>query len=210
MGQYYKPTIIYQDGSIASLYSHAYDSGLKLMEHSWIGNDFVNAVYSRILNKPRRIAWIGDYSADDYETCGEAYTKHFGLEDFISCYSHAWDDEDENENIPPSKYTQEDLNLINDETKEMYLVNHDLKEYLDLGGYIERCTVKEGNWKGYCVNPLPLLTACGNGRGGGDFHCNDTNIGHEQVGIWAFDELELTSTIPDSYQECTYTFVEGN
>ena len=210
MGQYYKPTIIYQDGSIASLYSHAYNSGLKLTEHSWIGNDFVNAVYSRILNKPRRIAWIGDYSDDDYETCGEAYTKHFGLEDFMSCYSHAWGDEDENENIPPSMYTQEDLDLINEKTKGMYLVNHDLKEYLDLGDYIERCTVKEGNWKGYCVNPLPLLTACGNGRGRGDFHSNDTNIGPELVGIWAFDELELTSAIPDSYHECAYSFVEGN
>jgi len=210
MGQYYKPTIIYQDGSIASLYSHAYDSGLKLMEHSWIGNDFVNAVYSRILNKPRRIAWIGDYSDDDYETCGEAYTKHFGLKDFMKCYSHVWKDEDEKESIPPSMYTPEDLSLINDKTKEMYLVNHDRKEYLDLGSYIERCTVKDGNWVGWCVNPLPLLTACGNGRGGGDFHCNDTNIGHEQVGIWAFDELELTSAIPDSYQECTYTFMEGN
>jgi len=210
MEQYYEPTIIYQDGSIASLYSHAYGSGLRLMDHSWISNYLVNAVYSKILNKPRRIAWIGDYSKDEYETCGEAYTKHLGLEDFMKCYSHVWKYEDEKESIPPSMYTQEDLNLINDKTKEMYLVNHDLKEYLDLGSYIERCTVKDGNWAGWCVNPLPLLTACGNGRGGGDFYCNDTNIGHEQVGIWAFDELELTSAIPDSYHECSYTFVEGN
>lgn len=209
MGQYYKPTIIYQDGSIASIYSHAYGNGSKLMEHSWIGNDFVNAVYSRILRRPRRIAWIGDYSHDEYETCEEAYTKHYSREDFMKCYNHAWGDEEENENIPPSKYTPKDLNLINERTKGMYLINHDRKEYLDLGSYIERCAVKEGSWEGYCVNPLPLLTACGNGRGGGDFYRNDTNIGYENVGIWAFDELELTSVIPDSYQECTYTFMEG-
>lgn len=210
MGQYYKPTIIYRDGSIASFYSHSYDSGMKLMEHSWIGNELVNAVYSRILKRPRRIAWIGDYSQEDYEACAEAYTKHFSLEDFIKYYSQAWSNEDEIDSIPPSMYAQEDLELINDKTQGMYLVNHDQKKYLDLGSYIERCIVKEGNWQGWCVNPLPLLTACGNGRGGGDFYSNDTNIGYGEVGIWAFDELELTDAIPDSYQECTYTFVEGN
>ena len=43
MGQYYKPV---NTEDLSFLYSHAYDSGLKLMEHSWIGNDFVGAVMS--------------------------------------------------------------------------------------------------------------------------------------------------------------------
>ncbi len=44
MGQYYKPINI---DNKQWLYSHEYNhNGLKLMEHSWIGNDFVGAVMS--------------------------------------------------------------------------------------------------------------------------------------------------------------------
>ena len=71
MGQYYQPIIIFPDGSSVTFDSHQYGCGIKLMEHSWIGNEFVNAVYSKILSNPRRVAWIGDYSNDDYETCKE-------------------------------------------------------------------------------------------------------------------------------------------
>ncbi len=60
MGQYYMPTLIAEDGSIRTLYSHAYDNGLKLMEHSYIGNDFVNAASTLIWQNPCRVAWIGD------------------------------------------------------------------------------------------------------------------------------------------------------
>ena len=50
MGQYYKPTIL-KDRKVKNksdivvwFYSHNYDNGLKLMEHSYKGNNFVNAV----------------------------------------------------------------------------------------------------------------------------------------------------------------------
>ena len=209
MGQYYVPTIIYPDGSAAVLNTYDYSSGMKLMEHSWIGNHLVNAVYAKIRTKPRRIAWIGDYSVDGYETCGEAYTMHFSLKEFLIYYKLAWPEEEEERDgvISPTMYTQRELRLINEKTKAKYLVNRDLKEYLDLGTYIARCTVKEGE-DDWCVNPLPLLTACGNGRGGGDFR-NSSAIGYEHVGIWAFHELELTTDIPKGYRECLYSFVEG-
>jgi len=210
MGQYYAPTIIYPDGSFASLDGHAFDNGIKLTEHSWIGNHLVNAVYLKILNKPRRIAWIGDYSDNGYAVCGEAYTKQISPEEFLKYYDSAWPNEDEDGTlIPSSMYTPEELELINENTKGFYLVNHDRKEFLDLGGYIERCTIQEGSFAGWCVDPLPLLTACGNGRGGGDFYDGDDAIGYEDVGIWAFHELELTDAIPDGFQECTYSFLEG-
>lgn len=209
MGQYYQPIIIFPDGSSVAFDSHQYGCGLKLMEHSWIGNDFVNAVYSRILSKPRRVAWIGDYSNDDYENCGENYTRHLSFEKFMEYYSDVWGEQEKKEKIPPSSYSFSDLNIVNPETKKLFLVNHDQKEYLDLGRYIERCTVKEGNWAGYCVNPLPLLTACGNGRGGGDFYNSPGNIGYENVGIWAFELLELTKQRPENYTEIHYSFMEG-
>lgn len=209
MGQYYAPTIIYPDGSSAFLNGHAYNNGIKLTEHSWISNHLVNAVYCKIRNKPRRIAWIGDYSDTDYETCGDAYTKQISKEEFLTYYHSAWaEDEDNNNFIPPSMYSAEDFELINEKTTGMHLVNHDRKEYLDLGEYIGRCTINGGNWAGWCVDPLPLLTACGNDRGGGDFYDSPTTVGYNDVGIWAFQELELTETIPESYRGCAYSFIE--
>ena len=209
MGQYYQPIIIFPDGSSVTFDNHQYGCGIKLMEHSWIGNEFVNAVYSKILSNPRRVAWIGDYSNDDYETCKESYTRHLSFEEFMKYYDDVWGEQEKKEKILPSCYNSSDLNIVNHETKNRFLVNHDQKEYLDLGCYIERCTVKEGNWAGYCVNPLPLLTACGNGRGGGDFHNSPNTVGYENVGIWAFDILELSKQRPDGYAEVHYTFIEG-
>lgn len=209
MGQYYQPIIIFPDGSSIVFDSHQYGCGLKLMEHSWIGNDFVNAVYSKILDKPRRVAWLGDYANDDYEDCKESYTQQLSFEEFMKYYNDVWGERKKEETIPPSHYTFTDLNIVNHETKNLFLVNHDKKEYLDLGSYIERCTVKEGNWSGYCANPLPLLTACGNGRGGGDFHDSEATIGYENVGLWAFNLLELTKGPPYTYTNVNYSFMEG-
>lgn len=47
MGQYYKPIILSDDNKVvAYMYSHDYDNGLKLMEHSYIGNNFVETFAS--------------------------------------------------------------------------------------------------------------------------------------------------------------------
>jgi hypothetical protein len=65
MGQYYKPIIL---GSLNKnevktwMYSHDFNNGLKLMEHSWIGNDFVAAFETQIKNNPQRVVWAGDYA----------------------------------------------------------------------------------------------------------------------------------------------------
>ena len=66
MGQYYKPCILGGNKKTvkAWMYSHEYDNGLKLMEHSYIGNSFVSAFESLIKNKPQRVVWAGDYADD--------------------------------------------------------------------------------------------------------------------------------------------------
>ena len=64
MGQYYIPLLINDGGAISTLLSHEFGEGLKLREHSWIGNHFVNAVLCLLDNTPQRLAWIGDYSND--------------------------------------------------------------------------------------------------------------------------------------------------
>ena len=57
-----------------------------------------------------------------------------------------------------------------------------------------------------CINPLPLLTACGNGRGGGDYH--DCYPDYDKVGAWAFDLIEGTDVRPGGYAQYELCFTE--
>ncbi len=63
MGQYYKPINLDKQQYV---YSHDYGNGLKLMEHSWVGNGFVNVVEELIAEggdwHGDRIVWAGDYA----------------------------------------------------------------------------------------------------------------------------------------------------
>lgn len=51
-------------------------------------------------------------------------------------------------------------------------------------------------------NPLPLLTAEGNGLGGGDYKGSAMNL----VGTWARDELSLESVVPPEAKELVCGF----
>ena len=57
-----------------------------------------------------------------------------------------------------------------------FLINYDTREFIDLNLYKKNAKDKDG----WTIHPLPLLTAVGNDRGGGDFH--EGNIGYESVG----------------------------
>jgi hypothetical protein len=78
MGQYYKPAVLKQNKKSvqAWVYSHdiKYDfkrfdgqvvemgNGLKLMEHSYLKNDFVQAFETLIFENPQIVVWGGDYA----------------------------------------------------------------------------------------------------------------------------------------------------
>lgn len=72
MGQYYTPIILDEDGKIEYyLSSHDFNNGLKLMEHSWLGNEFVAAVESLLAQEaPRRVVWAGDYADPEVDAEG--------------------------------------------------------------------------------------------------------------------------------------------
>jgi hypothetical protein len=67
MGQYYRGCILADNKKTvkAWMYSHSYNNGLKLMEHSWIKNNFVRAFETLILSNPKRVVWGGDYAEPD-------------------------------------------------------------------------------------------------------------------------------------------------
>jgi len=204
MGQYYTPLIISVDKQITTLRSFDFGSGMKLTEHSWIGNELVNAVYSLIFGKPKKVAWIGDYAMDDYYASKDAYTKAMPLEEFEHFYTAAWGEDAKR--MPSKQFTRKGLNLLAHDTKGTYLINHSKKAFISLEEYIRGSTVKGGVFEGYCLNPLPLLTACGNGRGGGDYHREHT--GYTDVGTWAFDLLEYSEMKPFDYYQAEYHFCE--
>ena len=204
MGQYYRALIITPDERILVLDPHTLDSGAKLTEHSWIGNSFVNAACSLIYKNAKRVAWIGDYAEHDYETCGEVYTKAMSFEQFKMYTDQVWNDDIKG--VSPKFFSKRDMAILDYDTKDMFLVNHDKRVYIDIAAYIRRNTTIDGTWAGWCMNPLPLLAACGNGRGGGDYH--DGCIGYDDIGIWAFDYLEYTSQTPAGYTETMFYFDE--
>lgn len=204
MGQYYMPVII--DGAKpAYLYSHDYGNGLKLMEHSWIRNNFVNAVMAHMTDHPVRLAWLGDYS----DSCYEDIRNHDYIESeeqFDELYNSVWRNDSE-ENGGAVKADDWAFEM---DPEKVYLLNMDKKEYVSIPNYIQRVDMESrdsnDNWY---VNPLPLLTSVGNGQGGGDYW---SDIGADQIGRWAFDRISVTDdpeSIPEGFKENVTIFMEG-
>lgn len=216
MGQYYKPVLIMADGKVSTLYSHYYGSGLKLMEHSYIGNEFVNAVLLQIWHNPTRMAWIGDYANDKN---GDVYEDAISWNQFMLLYNAAWGADEDMHRINPKS-----RGILTLKNNRRFLINHDKKLYIDLKEYIEqnkwheecerfryvknRCPKKVHYSYDMCVNPLPLLVACGNDRGCGDDHSNYPDS--DKVGTWAFDCIEFTGIRPvNGFTSVMYCFKEA-
>lgn len=66
-----------------------------------------------------------------------------------------------------------------------YLINLTKKQFLDCSKFAAMSS-SDDDWM---LHPLPLLTAQGNGRGGGDYY----GINSDKVGIWAGDLLTVVS-----------------
>ena len=179
MGQYYKPIILKDNKSKKTIekwaYSHDYDNGLKLMEHSYIDNNFVNVVENELKETPQRLVWAGDY-AD--ECSGRK--------------SNLYDRTHRNE----GKKILNDNQEFNHEVYR-YIVNHSKKQFVD------KTKIKEIPDWGAKINPLPLLTCEGNGRGGGDFRGEN-----KYVGSWARDVISIEMKQPKDFKEIVPNFVE--
>jgi len=76
-----------------------------------------------------------------------------------------------------------------DAQQNQFVINHTKKEYV----------VKMN-----AVHPLPILTAEGNGRGGGDYRGSDEHL----AGIWARDVISVDNVAPDDYTLLVCNFGE--
>lgn len=164
MGQYYMAVLGNEFGTDCKVFNRSVDNEYtfaKLLEHSWWENSFVNSFSERLHNRLGRVVWCGDYAnePDDFyfPNCSASY---------IPCYREVWGD-----NVKTLSSTSTDFKL-----DDKFLLNYDTKQFVDLNEYKAK-SIDKHDW---CIHPLPLLTAVGNGRGGGEFH--EGNIGFENVG----------------------------
>jgi len=180
MGQYFNVATMDSDGKVTS-YNRRVNGEYtmaKLTEHSWWYNEFVGTMTKKLHRKPTRIAWVGDYSE------GEEIVKENHL------YELAFSEDEQG--------VEKDILLLDGK----YLVNHSKKLYLDCNAYRERSNEDE-DW---CMHPLPLLTAAGNGLGGGDYY----GINKEDVGKWCWDLISVEDEPPEGYEEAEYTFIDAH
>lgn len=180
MGQYYMPVLRDENGNFCAFYSHTYDNGLKLMEHSYIGNNFVNAVCNQIYKKPHNVCWFGDYiKNEEILQLSWIETK----EDAEQFYEKVWNDK-----IPYIEPTYE--NECFDWKSDNYLINHTKKLCF---------LMPKDNDEDWLVHPLPLLTAKSNGRGGGDYRGDCYYVGE-----WWGDLIEISNEPPKEYELMEY------
>lgn len=169
MGQYYTP-VLKQENEIKTFNSWDYDNGLKLMEHSYVGNTFVETVIKEMFDIPTRVAWVGDYaelgSVDN--PMADEFINGQGI----------------NEIKPIAASPMEN-------SVRLLLVNIDKKEYVNMWEYSMKNT-----YDGWTIHPLPLLTSIGNGKGGGDYR----GLNEELCGRWACDEILVTAWLDKEYQ----------
>jgi len=181
MGQYYNPIILAENKKTVTkwMYSHEYSNGLKLMEHSWLGNSFVGAFESLIKDNPKRVVWAGDY-ADECK--GRKTNLYSRCKDSLQAKPTA-----------SEKFAR-------------FIINHSKKEFVDTSKCPLTDTwtdPKTGINHDFKVHPLPLLTCEGNGRGGGDYRYDN-----EYTGTWARDLVSVSNKAPQNFVEITPDFKE--
>lgn len=180
MGQYYTAVLSAKNNRFLCAHPHTFGgNGAKLTEHSWIGNYFVSGVLRKLTGNPRRVWWLGDYATQ------ENYKSSYSLSD--SQKEQAEDTYSHCSGKTVGAFTSIMPGQIpgwNSWTFDnYYLINWDKKSYVRLK------PADPDRWE---LCPLPLLTAVGNGKGGGDYF----GVNAEYVGIWAGDRISVKPALP--------------
>lgn len=185
MGQYYRIAYRHLDGE-AVINNRNVEGlgyiGAKLMEHSWLEGGLIMAVANEMYQHPMFLAWVGDYAEND-----EIIEATGGLD-----YKKVWEKQDYEHQLPKKDF----------DFTGKYLCNHSKACYISFDYYLR---TSQADWRGATICPFSLLTAIGNGRGGGDYS-SDINI--QEVGTWAWDLISIEDTPPKGYDERFIFFKE--
>ena len=221
MGQYYRCIVLKKDWKEtqkpirAALSPYYFENGAKLMEHSYVRNNYVSAFMHLVheLDKDRSglpCVWCGDY-ADTFSTEGlplfEKLNEDTQKMETVGGFQ-GWELASEwmNKGEEKSDEYKEVLNLIEDYNMHnyRYIINHTKKEYVKVPAY------EKDKW---IIHPLPILLSDGCGRGLGDYH-DEVCLNPEEedldkrkmekkhnaqfVGAWAYDTISVTNNEADA------------
>ena len=152
------------------------NDGAKLMEHSYMFNDYVNGVLNMTDGKSFKLDWLCDYhEAEDAE-------------------DYTWSTTKECKKFHGKEYLGFAPGYILNHTKECYIDNIQL-----ISLYY---THNPSSYNGFYIHPLPIL--CNSDReaqGGGDFNKEDI-----RRGTWRNDDLQIlwdNSDISSDYKNIT-------
>jgi hypothetical protein len=216
MGQYYNYVIEHPDRK--TFFKKPITGFAKFTEQVEFDNPNLLCALSEIYNKPRRIAFTGDYFEDvlDEPKFKEKAKRYNFKSDNIYSEKTSQDELEYRKNIysklysdfKPSEVVDFNHDAIRVFPKDMVLINYDKKEFIRLPDFdvIDNEVPKNGR---YLVHPLPVLTAIGNGQGNGDYLTNNENHPHfKHVGSWALDIIEYAHTdkIPEGFENRTEDF----
>lgn len=194
MGQYYNAVVTTNKGVTKRIERYVKDNSktpkgqaeyvfAKLTEHSWVSNYYVEGVCRFITNKRGRIAWVGDYAEGDIKSFdGTVAPVNTDV---------AYHQEKSDENMIIQKTIVAGKTPL-DELKYKFIVNHSRKEFVDIERYCAMSVMEDETIQ----HPVPLLTAIGNGNGGGDYW----GVNQDYIGRWAYDEIEITNNVPSDYE----------
>jgi hypothetical protein len=202
MGQYYKLCLLnskkksYPNKKKVAAYLESWDygQGAKLLEFSWIGNNFVGRLEALINKESGEYAGYpvivaGDYADYEPKTLQKEKWNIYELAGF----GHQITPEE----APEPKHYR-------------YVINEDKKVFIDCAR-MKVCATTE--WEGvkhtWQVHPLTILCSdgCngGDARGGGDYYTK-----HREVGAWRRNVVVVSDNRPDEneYKEVFYNFYE--
>ena len=200
MGQYYFPILLKKNWKLAkqpvvmTLYSHEFDNGLKLMEHSYVGNRFVRAMQYVLAHygNDSHFVWCGDYA--------DAEVTHY-YPNGVDLYSKSHEImENGNSGNEYYQFVRNSIPAYEDLHDYKYIINKTKREFV---------VVPEYNPNEWTIHPLPILCANSNGRGGGDYYPHGEEDG-KFVGRWAYDIIKVSDDAKDieGYKEIKPNFYE--
>ena len=187
MGQYHRASNLDKQVNVKL-------SWIKLMEHSWFKNKWVNYVMTQLKHNWfwDRIIWVWDYYEDE-EAQKEFWLDGNPYDYFDNIMAFNWDESTDTYNHKPD---------ITDITDIRYLLNLDKKIYIDLVNY-----EKENDKDWWCIHPLPILTTVSNWRWWWDYHPTEDSD-ESSIWSWAWDKLGVSTLTPEWFTEEKYIFKE--
>lgn len=213
MGQYYIPVVLNGTGGkvIGSFSPYDYENGMKLMEHSYLGNKLVGSVVAKALymsvstGKTVTLAWVGDYATLEEDVRTGYYTGQ--NRDYERIFNRAQKAADNKVGRVPSD--DEEIKKAFKNIDNVVFYNNIRKEKLSLQDYRKAQIANRlangtptyrDNPEDFIIHPIPLLTALGNGKGGGDYE----GTCMEWIGKWALHPLWIVPEgVPDPEGEWT-------